>query len=407
MGKLHFDIRDIFRTVRLGWSGKKIWVGLCGLILAYAGYSILVTVAHLLSGATWSGVWHRYGLFPGALWGELPLVGIVVHVVAMLFALAVIFLTSCMICKITYQQLRGDDFFSSGDAWRFIKANWSGVLFGPVAALALFVFFLVAGMIMGWVAHLVPVAGELLFALSFIPIFFAALVAVFIAIAFVVAFAMSPAIVGTVGEDTLEVVIQSFSLAWSQPWRLVFYTAWMVVSVTIGATLLYSFMIASFCLITWACGLSMDVKLANMFQIARHYVPFDFTTWKPVMEHLPAPGTPSGAEVWSGRILGVMLCLLTGVFISYVQSAYASGLSLIYVILRRRKDDENLLEWEDEDLSEEVAPPETGEEDTSEEAADDSAQDEGLESEEGAAGESAEEGQGDGSESRTEGGGNP
>ena len=66
MIKLHFDIRDIFRVIRLGWSGKKIWIGLCGLVIAWAGYSILVTISHLSAGASLSDVWQRYGLFPGA-----------------------------------------------------------------------------------------------------------------------------------------------------------------------------------------------------------------------------------------------------------------------------------------------------------------------------------------------------
>ena len=46
MFKLHFDIRDIFRVVRLGWSGKKIWVGLCGTLIAWAGYSVLAVADH-------------------------------------------------------------------------------------------------------------------------------------------------------------------------------------------------------------------------------------------------------------------------------------------------------------------------------------------------------------------------
>ena len=62
----------------------------------------------------------------------------------------------------------------------------------------------------------------------------------------------------------------------------------------------------------------------------------------------PLPAPPTGSELLAGGILGVMLILLTAIFGSYVLSAYASGISLIYVILRKRKDDENLLEWEDE-----------------------------------------------------------
>ena len=360
MDSLHFDIRDIFRAVRLGWSGKKIWAGLCGMVVAYAGYSVLVTVAHLVSGATLSTLWHRYGLFPGAQMGEFGWLGTSLHVIGMLFALAVVFLSTCLVCKITYQQLRGDDFFSSGDAWGFLKGNWRAVLLGPIATLALFVFFVIAGIIIGWLAKVVPVAGELLFALTFIPIFFAALMAVFIAITFVVALMMSPAVVGTVGEDALEVVIQSFSMAWSQPWRLVIYVIWLKISVWVGVTLLGSLAFGALWLISWACGMFMDLKLANMLQQASYHMPAVPERWDLIMDNLPTPGSPSGAEIWGGRILGVMLILLTGVVLAYGQAVYASGMSLIYVILRKRKDDENLLEWEieapDETLPEAAEP---------------------------------------------------
>ena len=45
-----------------------------------------------------------------------------------------------------------------------------------------------------------------------------------------------------------------------------------------------------------------------------------------------------------------MLIVLTGVLMAYAQAAFASGTSLIYVILRKKKDDENMLEWEDPDF---------------------------------------------------------
>ncbi len=370
MVMLHFDIRDLFRAIRLGWSGKKIWVGLCGLFSTYAGYSILVTLAHLSAGSSLSQIWHRYGLFPGASPEALPPVGMVLNLVAMVFSLVAIFLTLCMVCKITYEQLRGDDFYSSGDAWGFIKKNWKAVLLGPVATLALFLFFVIAGILIGWVAGLVPVVGELVFAVSFIPIFFSALIAVFIALVFMVAFTMSPAIVGTVGEDTLEVVIQSFSLAWSQPWRLVLYLAWMKISVWFGVMVLGALMASALGLVGWACGLFMGMKLSNMLYAAGMYLPFDVTQWDfdflvaqysvDMMEFLPEPAALSGVDMWSGRILTVMLIALTGVLLSYALSAYASGISMIYVILRKRKDDENLLEWEDEMFGEEEPVVEAG-----------------------------------------------
>jgi hypothetical protein len=102
-------------------------------------------------------------------------------------------------------------------------------------------------------------------------------------------------------------------------------------------------------LTVWACGLFMDVKLANLFDLASRYLPFRLEIWDRMLAGLPAPGVLSGSEVWSGRILGVMLVVITAILISYAQAAYASGLSLIYVILRQKKDDENLLVWEELD----------------------------------------------------------
>ena len=216
--------------------------------------------------------------------------------------------------------------------------------------------FIVTGVIIGWVAGLIPYVGEFVFAIAFIPIFFAALVAVFIVAALAASLLFTPAIVGTVGEDTLEVLIQSFSLCWSQPWRLIGYTAWVAVSVLIGAVLLSGMMTLALGLVTWACGLGMGAKLTSLMLIAQSYLaPIDFTSLFQDVADTGSPwesgsGSRTGSLVWSGRILGVMLILLSGVFLAYVQAAYASGASLIYVILRRKKDDENLLEWEDPDM---------------------------------------------------------
>ncbi len=343
---LHFDIRDIFRCVRLGWSGKKIWVGLLGLIVAWAGYSVLLLIAHVRAGS--EGLWQRYGLFPGATLGDFDLIGTGLHILGMVFALSVVFVTTSMMCRITFQQLRGDDFYSVGDAWRFVSARWKAVLFGPFAVLSLFAFFLIVGIAIGWIAGWIPSAGEIVFALCFIPIFFAALLAVFIGLVFVVAVIMSPAIVGTEGYDILDVVIQSVSLTWSQPWRLVLYAVWMVFAVWVGLMLLGALTMAAIGLIAVACGLFMDVKLANLFDVASSYLLFVPEKWDDLLASLPAPGTPAGSEVWGGGILGVMLIVITGIVISYVQATYSSGLGLMYVVLRYHKDGENLVARDDD-----------------------------------------------------------
>lgn len=346
---LHFDYRDLFRCVRMGWSGKKIWVGLVGLLIAWLGYSGLLVVAHLRDGMSLGAMWHEYGLFVGAPLGAFDLLGTMLHGIGMVWVVAVVLLSMCMMCKITFQQLRGDDFYGVSDAWMFIKQHGTAVIFGPLGVLVLFVFLAIGGILIGLVARWIPVAGELFFALGFIPIFFLALLGVFTAIVFLVALSLSPAIVGTVGEDALEVVIQSFSIFWSQPWRLFLYAAWMKIASGIGFLILSALSLAALWFITWACGLFMETKLANLFEIATGYMPFVPQRWDMVLANLPDPSTISFGERWGGRILGVMLIGISGIVLSYGLAAQASGWTLIYVILRRFKDGENLLEWEMDD----------------------------------------------------------
>jgi hypothetical protein len=359
MASLYFDIRDLFSAVRMGWSGKKIWAGLCGLFIAYFVYSALVVVGYVMSGMTGSELLHTYGLFPGAAPDKVGGLPAILHLVAMVIAAVVLFLTTSMMCKVTYQQLRGDDFYTLGEAFGFIRKHWGGVVFGPIACFALLVLFLVAGMIIGWLAGVIPAVGEIAFAIGFIPIFFAALVAVFIVFAIIASILLAPAIVGTVGEDALEVVIQSFSVCWSQPWRSALYLVWLGISVYVGTVILSGLMTLALGLIGWACGMFMDEKLVGMLQIAQGYLPpVDFST--PILHAYPEMKTiwsdlaetqPNASVIWSGRVLGIMLIMLTGVLLSYVQAAFASGTTLIYVILRKKKDDENMLEWEDPDFT--------------------------------------------------------
>ncbi|MCZ6632904.1 MAG: hypothetical protein O7G87_05820 [bacterium] len=344
MKPLYFDIRDLFQSIRLGWSGKKIWVGFRGLVVAYAGYAILVGLAHLLDGTTLSQLWHRYGLFPGAVFGEFGVLGTCLHGLGMIFALCVFFISTSMICKINFQKIQGDDFFSSGDAWRFAKRHWAEVLLGPVAVLILFLLFVIGGILIGWLGNWIPVVGEVFFALFFIPIFFVALVAVFVAVVFVVSLLMSPAVVGSVGDGALEVVIESFSLAWSQPWRMVLYTVWLNVIAGVGVVLLGAFTMGALWLITAACGLFMGDKLADLFDLAGKYLFYKPKGWDAIIGNLPVPGSLTWSEIWAGRILGLMLVGISGILLAYWQAVYASGISLIYVILRYRKDGDNLLD---------------------------------------------------------------
>lgn len=346
MTRLHFDARDLFRTTRLGWSLKKMWVAFCGLLVHYIVYAGCAYAGLAISQATsLRELWAYYGFFPE------PTPTLVYYVGATL-ALFVLLLTSCGICRITYQQLKGDAFYASGEAWKFLRASWRSVVLGPLLVLALLVFLLACGALIGLVGRYVPVLGEWGVALFFIPIFFAALVAIFIAFVLPVAFLFAPAIVGTAKDDALEVVIQSFSLLWSQPWRLLLYVAGLLLTICAGTFILGWLAFYALGLITAVYGLAMGEKLSAMLLVAIQYLPDNLIAFFFTRGVLPYPdlhGWPSGSLLWAGRLLAVSLLLIVGFVLSYTFSAYSTGITLIYLILRKKKDDEDLLEREEEE----------------------------------------------------------
>ena len=83
-------------------------------------------------------------------------------------------------------------------------------------------FFIVGAIIFALIGK-IPYIGELLFALLYILYFFGSVFTVYTLVVFIASFIYSPAIVATMEEDTMGTVFQSYSITWSQPWRISYY----------------------------------------------------------------------------------------------------------------------------------------------------------------------------------------
>jgi Sec-independent protein translocase protein TatA len=334
----------------LGWSGKKIGISFCGLIIAYLGYAILTYVALLAGGERFGAIWGTFGLYPWVCGSGVPWYTVLIYVVGILFAVVVLFQHASAVAKITYRQLKGDDFYSMGDARKYVKKNWKATISSPLALLGMMAFLVLCGALIGLLAR-IPYVGELGFSLGLPLIFAVALFAVFLWVVFIVSLALAPAIVGITGEDTLETVIQVFSTVWSQPWRLVLYEALLKIYAVLGTAILAIFSFKAARLIHWACGLWMGEKMDSIIQVAVRLLP----TQCPVAGGLigDTPAGVGGTLLVSGWIAGIMMILVVFFVLSYSFSICCAGQTLIYLILRQKKDDENLLEKKDQEEEEE------------------------------------------------------
>ncbi len=144
--KFYFDFRDIFRAGRMGFKGKKMMIHFLGLLLGYVVYEILVYLSLIGSGIV-SDFWSTYGLRPVFVTacmskGALPLATSILMVVGAFIWIIIYFLFSTAVCKVTIEELRGDEFYSMKDALKFAFKQSKTVYLALIGLVAIFLFLL-------------------------------------------------------------------------------------------------------------------------------------------------------------------------------------------------------------------------------------------------------------------------
>ncbi|MGQ9706163.1 MAG: hypothetical protein ACUVWP_04065 [bacterium] len=382
MISLHFDIRDIFRAVKLGFAAKKIWVHFTYLFYGLLIYDILTYLGAKISGYNIEEMWQAYHFFPCPYSPTFPIkfniIGEIMFWVGIAVMIILWFLSSAAVGKITIEQLRGNDFYSRKEARDFIRKNWKAVIFSPIALILLMVILFVGGMIVGaW--QEIPYVGEITTSLLSIPIFIVSLFFVLLVVVIFLSFIMTPAIVSTTKNDTFETMFELFSSLTSQPWRIVVYNILLWIIAPLGTALffiasLFGIKVMFACYYYVSSLIHTPEKVNTLFAYALQYVPnLPFINnlppfWQKFYSYLvlvPA-GVPNFKPVFyetinwnihlSGLILGLAFTLIYLFVASYLLTVNSVGQVLIYTIVRKKKDDENLLEMLDEELEEPVVP---------------------------------------------------
>ena len=358
MEQFYFNYKDIFRINRYGFSVRRIGIHLIGILLGYLIYEILVYFSlFIVDAAKAHTFWGNFGFLPvlpftatnlnplttGAMW-----IGIVA------FA-AIFFLVSTMASKITIEQLRGDVFFSVGTSLNFLKQHWKTV-FGSFFGLVFILFFLF--LIPGCVALLgkIPFLGKPILTLAslFTPIaFIIGLLITFIITVLIASLFFAPAIAATTNADAFETIYQLFAIVWNQPWRIVGYGIFLLLLKLIFVPIWAIFCLAGFAIVllpmyylhTTFIQESMAVanrwlgetlqKFTSLF-FQDNSVIFGINTSQP-------PITTLSITICAILITLTLICIAGGV-VAYLFSLASVGTTLIYTILRKHIDGQNLLE---------------------------------------------------------------
>ncbi len=366
--KLHFDVRDIFRAPRLALSGKKILVFVQALFVGYADYLILTYLSFALAGYSFSETWSQYVLYPCLSGNPAPWYACVVYGIGVVCLLLAINFGCTAVSRITFKQLKGDEFYSSGDAWKYVKKHWHPVVFTSVSFAFILIFFFGMAAVFALVGK-IPYVGDFLFVIPYLLYFFGAIFTIYTAIVFGVSFLYAPAIIAAYEEDTMGTVFNSYAITWSQPWRIILYHYVLIPIGALASYIFIKFWITGYHLINsfFGCDWFMGSKLANIVAYASNIVcPSSicnsitacFTSCagsccSGLSVCVYAPNVDlasiSGTETAAGVILAVFLFLLMLTAVGYILSILSVGETLMFIIFKKNSDDDNILERKDED----------------------------------------------------------
>lgn len=356
MTQFYFDIRDVFRAPRLALSAKKILLQFVGLLVGYLGYLVFTYLAFRSAGMSFSNTWDLHGLFPLGGFPFEAWYSWVIFAVGIICFLICWLLASTMVGKVTYEQLKGDDFYSSKEAFRFLKKHWGPAFFSPLSLLAFIAFLIICGIVVGLIGK-IPYVGELGIGIFYlIPLFAVALTLAYVIFIFFISLLLAPAVVATLKEDTFETLVQTFSSVWNQAWRYFVFTGLIGVMSKIGIFVFGYFSFRAVQLIHVSLGVFMGEKLSDISEEALSYITIpghlldyfsNIFAGINFRFHLPEIG-PGLYLNWSGQIaaflIGISLIIVIFMVLSYGLAIISTGQTVTYIILRKKKDDENLLE---------------------------------------------------------------
>ena len=363
--KLYFDVRDIFRSPRLALSGKKILLFLKANLFGFTVYWVFSYIAIVLGNIDFPNAVHIYGLYPCLYCAEnVSLISQIIYWIGIAIWIISIFFACTAVSRLTYKELKGDDFYSVTDARKFVKNHRYPIILSWVSILLIAGFFSLGATIFALIGK-IPYVGEILFALFYIIYFFGSVFTVYTLVVFITSLIYSPTIVATMEEDTMGTVFQSYSVTWSQPWRLVLYHLILLPILVVGVAVFKWFWLAGYKLINIIFGADwlMGAKLHKIIGWATDLVNPQFgfckfvkcstTVENSVNQHtllsLQDGVLLSNTEYIAGTIVAIVLFILLMSIVSYGLSILSVGETIMFTIFKKKSNDENLLYRSDED----------------------------------------------------------
>ena len=365
MRSMYFDFKDIFKSNRIAFSVQRIWIQFAGMAAAYLIYLVFTYASLMTAGKGFAEMWRQMGLFPCLARVEANWYSWIIFIAGVLLLVLFYMVTSTAVSRAAYMLLKGNTFYTWRESFRFSFRKMVSVIMSPVAIAVLIALLVLGGVVVGLLAK-IPFVGELGLSL-FMPLWIVGgLLIVFFAIVLIVALVYTPSVIATTDDDAFEAVFQSFSTFWSQPWRMILYQA-LSLALSVAGIVVFAFLVKRAFLVVDAIAASIiGDKYMNLMGHGM-YVLSDwiasFTDWLNSVcgenlskfyfgrEFLQLK-LPAILNV-SSHIFAMMMLIIGGWVLSYGFANFNVATTLSYLVLRKKKENDNLLERVDKEEEEE------------------------------------------------------
>lgn len=344
--KLNFSVSDAVLSARYGFNARNIWAFWKGLIGAWILWTVFVYAGFYAAGDSMAERFSSSVLCPlpdALFFSSLP--AIVLLVLGTLLAVLIMMTTSMKVARLTFEQLRGDQFYSEEDAGKVCRANWKPVLLTPVTILSGIALGLFLLLLIGLLGK-IPAAGPVVTALLMVPAWILGLFIILAGIALAFSYHLVPVITASTGGDTFENLFELFSTITSKPFRI-------IKAVIAGAAMrIPAFLL--FIIFAWG-SVHLTGSLVDRFsgfsgtaaaiesgfsRAAPDLVPFYSSIFSPVSS------TAGGVVSWTGLPAGLLAAVGTVLMIvlaAYWCSSCTAMWMIIYLGARYSRDGEDLL----------------------------------------------------------------
>ena len=369
--KLNFNYKDLFLTPRIALSGKKIWIFLTANLFGFIFYWIFTYLSMLSSGGNLKNLISQQGLYPSIEIEKLSFLPSLLFYLGITVWAMSLFLASAAVNRVTLKQLKGNEFFSAQDAWGYVRKNWTSIIFPPFIILIIISLFILFAFIFGLLGS-IPFLGPFLVCLPYPIYFFGSIFTLYSTFVLSTSLNLSPSIASIYEEDAMGVVFQSYSVTWSQPWRMIVYNCVLFPILYLSGKIFCWFFLSGIGFIKYVFGsqfamgddfykISNDaISLIYPIQFLKTLNNFDLYIENLLHLKLSAPllfpvldisnnYLTNSSYSFAAIILSAFYFLIGLSIFSYVLSTFSVGQAIMFIIFKKKSDDDNVLDRLDQD----------------------------------------------------------